>query len=186
MGMCSLLYIDENDRFLSVLPLHHTYECTCGYLCQLYRGSCVAVSSGLRYIVQNMKETKTTIILVVPLMIEAFYRGIMRKITDNPKQHRKFKFGLALSRFLLKIGIDIRPKLFKQIHEGFGGHLRLIISGGAAIEPSLIKNMQDMGFHLSLIHILAYIELIRLPDIPSAKCLRRSEDRHVRWLSAKH
>ena len=94
-----------------------------------------------------MKETKTTIILVVPLMIEAFYRGIMRKITDNPKQHRKFKFGLALSRFLLKIGIDIRPKLFKQIHEGFGGHLRLIISGGAAIEPSLIKNMQDMGFH---------------------------------------
>lgn len=147
MGMCSLLYIDENDRFLSVLPLHHTYECTCGYLCQLYRGSCVAVSSGLRYIVQNMKESKTTIILVVPLMVEAFYRGIMRKITDNPKQHRKFKFGLALSRALLKIGIDIRPKLFKQIHEGFGGHLRLVISGGAAIEPSLIKNMQDMGFH---------------------------------------
>ena len=42
MNMCSMLYIDEKDIFLSILPIHHTYECTCGFLCQLYRGCTIA------------------------------------------------------------------------------------------------------------------------------------------------
>ncbi|HHU03554.1 MAG TPA: AMP-binding protein [Fastidiosipila sp.] len=147
MGMCSMVYIDEKDTFLSVLPLHHTYECTCGYLCQLYRGSAVAVSDGLRHIVNNMKEAGVTIILVVPLMVEAFHRGIYRKVNADPQTAKKFEFGKKLSNFLLKAKIDVRKKLFKQIHDGFGGKLNLIIAGGAAISPELISSMQELGFH---------------------------------------
>lgn len=147
MGMCSMVYIDEHDTFLSVLPLHHTYECTCGYLCQLYRGSTVAVSDGLRHIVNNMKESGTTIILVVPLMVEAFHRGIYKKVNADPKTARKLEKGKKISNFLLKLKIDVRKKLFKQIHAGFGGKLILIIAGGAAISPDLIASMQDLGFH---------------------------------------
>ncbi len=147
MGMCSMVYIDEHDTFLSVLPLHHTYECTCGYLCQLYRGSTVAVSDGLRHIVKNMKESGTTIILVVPLMVEAFHRGIYKKVNADPKTAKKLETGKKISNFLLKLKIDVRKKLFKQIHEGFGGKLNLIIAGGAAISPDLISSMQELGFH---------------------------------------
>lgn len=147
MGMCSMVYIDKHDTFLSVLPLHHTYECTCGYLCQLYRGSAVAVSDGLRHIVKNMNESGTTIILVVPLMVEAFHRGIYRKVKADPKTVRKLEMGKKISNFLLKFRIDIRKKLFKQIHDSFGGKLKLIIAGGAAISPVLIGSMQELGFH---------------------------------------
>ena len=147
MAMCSMVYIDDKDVFLSVLPIHHTYECTCGYLCQLYRGSTVAVCEGLRYIVQNMKEVRATMILVVPLMLEAFYRQIMKKVSADPKVFRKFKMGLKISALLRKLGMDRRRKLFAQIHEGFGGHLRLLIAGGAAISKDILGGMQELGFN---------------------------------------
>lgn len=147
MGMCQMTYIDENDVFLSVLPLHHTYECTCGYLCQLYRGCSVAVCEGLRYIVPNMQEAKPTIVLVVPLMMEAFHRGIMKKVRADAKLEKKFNFGLKLTRGLRKVGIDLRRKIFDSVHENFGGNLRLLIAGGAAIAPELMTDMQDLGFH---------------------------------------
>lgn len=146
MAMCSMTYIDDKDVFLSVLPIHHTYECTCGFLCQFYRGSTVAVCEGLRYIVQNLQEAKATMILVVPLMLEMFYKRIMKSATADPKLARKFKFGLFLTRALRKIGIDKRRDVFARIHETFGGHMRLMIAGGAPIAPEVLRNMRDLGF----------------------------------------
>lgn len=146
-GMCSMVYIGPEDVFLSVLPVHHTYECTCGFLCQVYRGSVVAQCEGLRYITKNMQECKVTIILVVPLMLEMFHRAIMKKAKANKNAARKFMFGMNLSRNLRKIGIDRRRSLFKAVHENFGGRLRLIISGGAGIDPQILKDMQDLGIH---------------------------------------
>ena len=145
-GMCSMCYIDQNDMFLSVLPLHHTYECTCGFLCQVYRGSHIAICEGLRYIVPNMQQSKVSIILVVPLMLEKFHKSIMSKAKATKKMARKFEFGRKLCKFLLFFGIDKRKKIFKAVHETFGGNLRLIICGGAAIDPQIIQDMQDMGF----------------------------------------
>lgn len=147
MDMCSMIYIDEEDIFLSVLPLHHTYECTCGFLCPLYQGCSVAVCDGLRYIAQNLRECKATIILVVPLMLEAFHRQIMKKVSVKPLVAQKVKLGMSLSLFLMRRGIDIRKKFFKEILEAFGGHLRLLISGGAAISEKLLCDMQAFGFN---------------------------------------
>jgi len=146
-GMCSMVYIGPDDVFLSVLPVHHTYECTCGFLCQVYRGSTVAQCEGLRYITKNMQECGVTIILVVPLMLEMFHRAIMKKAKIDKKATRKFMIGMGLSRNLRKVGLDKRRSIFKAVHDNFGGHLRLIISGGAGIDPKILADMQDMGIH---------------------------------------
>ena len=135
MSMYSFVYIDPKDVFMSVLPLHHTYECTCGFLGQVYRGSTLAVCEGLRYITTNIKECNPTCILMVPAMAEMFYKAIWKKLNSDPKLLKKFNTGRKLSNGLRKIGIDLRRKLFKDIHETFGGRLRLLIVGGAPINP---------------------------------------------------
>lgn len=145
-GMCSMVYIGPEDTFLSVLPLHHTYECTCGFLCQIYRGSTIAVCEGLRYILPNIKESRPTVILVVPLMLEMFHRAIMKKAKATKKMARKFEFARKLSKLLLLVGIDIRRKIFAPVHETFGGRLRMLISGGAPVDPNILQDMQDLGF----------------------------------------
>ena len=146
MAMFSMLYIDKNDVFMSVLPLHHTYECTCGFLGQIYRGTTVAICEGLRYITTNIKEARPTAILMVPVMLEMFYKGIQKKLNADPKMAKKLKTGIKLSRFLLKFKIDVRKKLFAQLHETFGGRMRLIILGGAPVNPEMLKFFQDIGF----------------------------------------
>ena len=93
-----------------------------------------------------MQQSKVTIILVVPLMLEKFHKSIMSKAKATKKMARKFEFGRKLCKFLLFFGIDKRKKIFKQVHETFGGSLRLIISGGAGIDPQILQDMQDMGF----------------------------------------
>ena len=145
-AMCQMVDIRPDDTFLSVLPLHHTYECTCGFLCPIYRGATVAVCEGLRHIIKNLQESHATVMLVVPLMVEAFYKRIIKSANADPKQAKKFNFGLKLSRTLCAVGIDRRRKLFDKVHQNFGGHLRLLVAGGAAIDPAILQGMRDLGF----------------------------------------
>ncbi|NLE25531.1 MAG: AMP-binding protein [Clostridiaceae bacterium] len=147
MNMCSMLYIDEKDTFLSILPIHHTYECTCGFLCQLYRGCTIAYCEGLRHIVKNLKESKATMMLGVPLVFESMYRQIMNQAIKS-KGEKKIKFAIGLSNTLRKVNIDIRSKLFKQIHEALGGHIRMFISGAAGIDPQIAKGLRELGISL--------------------------------------
>lgn len=145
MDMCAMLYIGSDDTFLLLLPLHHTYACTCGFLCQIYRGSTIAFCEGLRHIVKNLKESKTTVLLGVPLILEAFYKRIWDQAAKDPKLLKKLKLGLKISKTLKAIGIDVRRKLFKTIIENFGGFIRMFISGGAAIDPQVVQGFQDFG-----------------------------------------
>ena len=144
MAMCSMVYVG-GDVCLSVLPLHHTYECTCGFLCQVYCGNTVAELEGLRYLTQNLEESKTTLILAVPLILEVLHKRIWKSI-DKQGKRKKVEFALKLTRNLRKIGIDLRKKLFKDIHAALGGHMRLLIAGGAAIDPQVLKDLNDFGF----------------------------------------
>lgn len=142
--MCQMIYIGPEDTFLSVLPLHHEYECTCGFLCQIYRGSTIAYCEGLRYIMKNMKEVHPTMILCVPLLIETMYHKIWANIRKNGME-KMVKKALAASNASRKIGIDLRKKLFSEIHETFGGKLRMMIAGGAAVDPDILKGLRDFG-----------------------------------------
>jgi long-chain acyl-CoA synthetase len=148
MAMCSMLYIDEKDVFLSVLPPHHTYECTCGFLCQMYRGCTIAFCEGLRHIVKNLRESKCTVMNGVPLVFESIYKQLLNQVKKKPGGERKLAFGIKLSKFLGVLGIDIKRKLFAEIHNALGGHLRLFISGAAAIDPQVSQGFRDIGIKL--------------------------------------
>lgn len=145
MGMSSMIYVGPKDVFLSVLPLHHTYECTCGFLCAIYRGCTIAQLEGLRHITKNLAESKTSVFLVVPLIAETMHRKIRQKIDSDPKTKKKVERATKLSRFLLKMGIDIRRKIFRSIIDGLGGAMRLFISGGAYINPDILRDFNDWG-----------------------------------------
>ncbi len=145
MSMFSMLYIDRSDVWLSVLPLHHTYECTCGFLGQVYRGTTVAICEGLRYIAQNIQEVKPTCILMVPVMLELFYKKIMKSVNADPEKAKKLQKGIKLAN-TLHLSNKMRRKLFKQIHDVFGGRMRLIILGGAPVNPEILTFFQNIGF----------------------------------------
>ena len=145
MSMFSMLYIDRSDVWLSVLPLHHTYECTCGFLGQVYRGTTVAICEGLRYIAQNIQEVKPTCILMVPVMLELFYKKIMKSVNADPEKAKKLQKGIKLAN-ALHLSNKMRRKLFKQIHDVFGGRMRLIILGGAPVNPEILTFFQSIGF----------------------------------------
>ncbi|MBQ7336598.1 MAG: AMP-binding protein [Clostridia bacterium] len=146
--MCQMIYIDTEDRFLSVLPLHHVYECTCGFLCPLYRGSSLAFSEGLRHITRNLKETSPTVVLCVPLLMETMYHKVWANIR---KQGLEKKVTALINTTNAipseKLRDAAKRKLFAKIHENFGGKLRIMISGGAAADPIVLKGLRDFGIH---------------------------------------
>ena len=145
MAMCAMTYINSDDVFLSVLPLHHTYENTCGFLCPLYRGAAVAYCEGLRHIQKNLQESKASIMLGVPLIFEAMYRRLWDHISKNPETAKKLKLGLKISNFADKLRINLKRKLFAPIHNNFGGRIKLFISGAAGIDPMVAKGFRDLG-----------------------------------------
>lgn len=147
MAMCSMLYIDDKDTFLSVLPLHHTYECTCGFLCQIYRGSTIAFCEGLRHIPKNLAEAKATMMLGVPLIFEAMYKRIWDQAAKTGAD-KKLKAAIKISNFLKTFGIDVTKKLFSPVHQTLGGHIRMFISGAAGIDPVVAKGFRDLGIFL--------------------------------------
>ena len=136
----------EDTTILSILPLHHTYEATCGFIIQIYMGNTIAIGDGLRHITKNAQQAKSTMILMVPAILEAIYRTMNRKLETDEDAQKKFNLGLKLSSFLKKIGIDIRKKIFKQVHDMFGGKMRYFIVGGAAIEPKVLEFFSKLGF----------------------------------------
>lgn len=147
MAMVTMFQLYPEDIFLSVLPIHHTYECTCGFLCPIYKGCTVAHCEGLKYIVQNLKETKATMVLGVPLMFEKMWRTINKTIDKNGMR-KKVNLGMKLAKVAGAVGIDVRRKLFKQIHDNFGGNIRTFISGAAAIDPKVAEGFRSIGIQL--------------------------------------
>ena len=144
IGVSSVLYIDENDRFLSFLPLHHTFECTAGFLFPISRGSSIAFCDGIRHIAENIKEYDITIMVSVPVL----YENMAKKIISSIEKKGKLKtvnIGRKISNTLLKIGLDIRNTLFKEIHESLGSKLRLLVAGGAALDPETEKLFNEIG-----------------------------------------
>jgi len=144
MKQCSMLYIDEKDVFLSLLPLHHVYECVCGFLTPFYRGCTVAYCEGLKYIQKNMQEAKVTIILAVPLIFESMYKKIWQGIEKQGKS-KIVKILIKVTNAFGPMGKKIKRKVFKNIYDQFGGKIRLFIAGAAAVNPEVSKGYRDLG-----------------------------------------
>ena len=131
------------DVNLAFLPYHHTFGST-AMIWFLNQGVANVFCDGLRYIAQNLKEYKVSVFVCVPLLIEAMYKKIEREIEKQGKT-KTVKFGIALSKFLLKFGIDIRKKLFKEIINQLGGNVRFIVSGASAIDKKVEEGFNDFG-----------------------------------------
>lgn len=147
MSVCGVIQIFSSDRIVSILPLHHTYECTCGFLLMLYSGVSIAFNEGLKYIAKNMQEIKPTLALLVPLILESLYKKVID--TANKKLITKlmFKALIPVSYFFNNsLGINIGIKIFAKVHRNLGGSIRLIISGAAGIDPAVSKGLRSLGF----------------------------------------
>ncbi len=135
--------IRSTDTNIAFLPFHHIFGSTCMVMMLSY-GVKTVFPDGLRYIKQNMQEYKVSVFVGVPLLTEAMYKAIVKEVERQGKTEL-IKKATKVSNFLLKLHIDIRRKLFKQILDGLGGELRLVISGGAAADPVSIKGFNDIG-----------------------------------------
>ena len=145
-GLESVLKLyPEKDRYLEFLPLHHTL----GAIVMIFifaTGGETAFCEGLRHIQENIIEYKPTIFVAVPLLIENIYKKIMKQVEKKGKL-KKVEFGRKLCNFLLKFGIDIRRKVFKEIIDNLGG-LRVVISGAASLDKEVAKAFNEMGIEL--------------------------------------
>jgi long-chain acyl-CoA synthetase len=140
--------LGPGDNFLSVLPLHHTFETTAGFLGPFYMGCKITYAESLKShnLLRNMKDTKVTVMCGVPLLYQLFYDGIMREVEEK-KMKPLFSALFFISKFFKHvIGFNIGKKIFSIVHKKFGGKIRFFVSGGAALDPNLIRNFDLMGF----------------------------------------
>ena len=136
--------IYESDRLMSMLPLHHTYESTIGFLYPFAMGASISVCQGLRYIVSDLKETKPTAILTVPLLVENLYKKINANIKKSKKE-AMVNSMIHITNALKGVGLDIKRKIFDEIYENLGGNLRIIVSAAAPIDKKIGKWVEDIG-----------------------------------------
>ncbi len=141
MASPTLLKVTPEDIFFSVLPIHHTYECTCGFLMPLYRGASIAYCEGLKHILKNLSEVRPTMFLTVPLIMESIYKRIWSQAKKSGAD-KKLRTLLKVNRVTRKIGLNLVPK---KITDVFGGRMRIMICGGAAIDPAILDGIQDFG-----------------------------------------
>lgn len=140
------VYVNESDRWFSILPLHHCYECSIGFLLPMAVGGSIVVCQGLKHIVDDMKETKPTVMLAVPLLIESLYKKINKSIEKGGKT-ALVNSMIHVTNALKAVGIDIKKRVFAEIYENLGGNLKFIVSAAAPIDPKAGKWIQDIGIN---------------------------------------
>ena len=148
MSMTSMVKITSEDRFLSVLPIHHTYECTCGFLCPLFMGSSVHYARSLKTVVDDLQNVKATILLGVPLLFDKMFKRISKTISEDKVKSKVVPPLLKLTGLIEKAGVGgVKKKVFKELHHKFGGSIRIFIAGGAAPDPEVAKGLREFGFN---------------------------------------
>jgi len=134
-------------RCLSVLPYHHTYEAVAGLLVALHKRATICINESIKTVSKNLQFYKPDYIYLVPAFVEVFYKKIWSNAEKSGKD-KALKAMIPISNALRKVGIDLRRKLFKSVHEAFGGELREIVCGGAPLRPELASFFDSIGITL--------------------------------------
>ncbi len=137
-------YVDFGSKTVGVLPPHHTFGSSVMIVGHMMIGTEIYISSGIRYVAKELKEEKPEHMVLVPLYLETFYRKILSNIKSQGKEKLVPRM-MKISNFLRKIGIDVRRKLFKSILAAFGGEIKMIISGGAALNSEMVDFFNGVG-----------------------------------------
>lgn len=137
----SIVKVDTSTSILSILPIHHTYECTLGFLLVISSGGSIAFCDGLKYIAKNIAEYEPNIILSVPLLLENVHKKIMTALKESlPEKY--FNTG---KHIMDSIPFFMRPIVKKKIQKSLGGNLKKIIVGAAAVDPELLRSFDKFG-----------------------------------------
>ncbi len=134
------------DRIVSVLPLHHTYELAVMLAALLY-GIHICINDSLSHVLKNFKLFQPTGLVLVPLFIYTMYKKIWAEAKKSGRD-KVLKIGIGASRAMMGVGIDKRREIFAEVHESFGGNLRKIICGGAALNPKMIEFFENLGISI--------------------------------------
>ena len=141
----SIFDLNENDLFLSFLPLHHVFECTVGFLYPVSVGAGICFCEGIRHISENIREFEVTAMISVPILYENIYKKLIQKVEKEGKL-RKVKLGMKLGTIFKKIsGLDLRRNIFKEIHQALGGKVRIFVAGAAAFSKEAERAFNEMG-----------------------------------------
>ena len=152
IGCSKAISYTKGDNFLSVLPLHHTFECTAGFLAPLYEGASVTYVGSLksRDIINTMQETQATIMLGVPLLYEKMYAGIVRAVKSKPAMVQTlFNLSMGIVKFGETFGLNLGHAVFRSLREKGGfGSVRFFVSGAAALPPEVTLGFQRLGMRV--------------------------------------
>ncbi len=151
-NVCSCVYYglqvaNIREVGLSVLPYHHSYESVPGLLVALHNHSTLCINDNLKRVLKNLALYKPQYIYLVPAFVEVIYRRIWSNIEEQGKT-KLIKTAIKASNGLRKVGVDMRRKLFAQIHEALGGKLEKIVCGGAPIRAEIGQFFDDIGINL--------------------------------------
>ena len=144
MDYASVVDVNSDDRILSFLPLHHVYECTVGMLVSLYVGAERAFCDGIRHIVENLNEYKITYAAFVPAIYELMYKNIWKMIEKKGKVEETKE----LMQEYKDKSMQEKKEVFKEIHDMYGGCIKLFITGAAALDKEVIETFRNWGLNL--------------------------------------
>ncbi len=135
---------DENTTFVSVLPIHHTYESTISHLAAANVGATSYINESIRTAARTFKTFQPNTLILVPLFLETIYKKIWSEV-KRKKLEKKVRLGMKMSNFLLKLGIDRREKIFAELRESLDPKLTSVVCGSAPISKQLIKDFYAWG-----------------------------------------
>lgn len=148
ISTAKMVKVKSSDQVLSILPLHHTYECTLGFLLILYRGGCISYCEGLKYINKNISEFKPSLIVCVPLLLENIYKKLSKSVISSLPKKYKAKLNLEEESTNLLAGLPfyVKSVVTRKIKNSLGGRLRLFITGAANISPDIVEAFYNLNF----------------------------------------
>ena len=144
MDIGSVLDVTQEDVFLSVLPIHHVFECTVGFLFSLYKGAETVFCDGLRHIVENLNEYHVTVMACVPGIYERIFMMIRKKL----EKQGKLEEILENEEKYKNSSMQKKKEVFKEIHDMLGGKIKLLISGAAALDKTIEERYRLLGLNL--------------------------------------
>lgn len=145
LSIYGIVKVRRNDLFFSVLPLHHTYECTIGFLLPIYSGASIAYCEGLKYILKNMNEYHPSVILCVPLLLENMHKNIIKNL--NKSLPDKYKSKDKNANPYNNLPFYMKPFVKSKIKNSLGGRLRVFIVGAAPINPIIADDFDALGLN---------------------------------------
>ena len=144
LSIYGIVKVRKSDLFFSILPLHHTYECTIGFLLPIYSGASIAHCEGLRYIAKNMQEFHPSVILCVPLLLEKLHKNIVKNMNNSlPEKYKENKNENPFSKLPFFMKMIVKTKVKNTL----GGRLRVFIVGAAAANPNILSDFRNLGLN---------------------------------------